>query len=101
MDGLSGGARPPAGHSGFPVVREVGPGAQVPDGLLHAGGVARGWPLQEGGPYGRTQPSPPHPRRGRTPGTPGNTPYHRIHRMELSCSLRKSLYKGTEWKGVF
>ncbi|KAJ1527497.1 hypothetical protein ONE63_007469 [Megalurothrips usitatus] len=71
MDAVAQRARPAARHRGLAVVGEVGPGAPLPHRLLHAGGVARGRPLQEGDPRGRHLAPAAHPGRGRRPGDAG------------------------------
>lgn len=45
-----------SGHRRFSVVGQVGVGAQVPNGLVHAGGKPRRWSVQKRDIRGRSQP---------------------------------------------
>lgn len=71
MDAVQGCARSPAGHRRFSVVRKIRPGSQVPDGLLYAGGVPGGRPVQEGDPCRRTELPSSNPGRREPSGIAG------------------------------
>jgi len=64
MDDFSIGTRFEAGNRWFPQLGKVGPGASLSHGILHAGGVARGRSLQEGGLHRRPELLAAHTRRG-------------------------------------
>jgi len=65
MDVVPVGARSASGHRRLAVVRQVGAGAQVPDGLVHAGRKPGRGSLQERDIRGRSQSSVVDQRRGR------------------------------------
>ena len=71
MDTVARRSRHPAGHRGLPLLGQVRPGPPVPDGQLHAGGVAGGREVQEGDRRGRPELPPPHQGRGRAPRAAG------------------------------
>jgi len=71
MDVVPVGAGLASGHRRFPVVRQVGAGAQIPNGVVHAGRESRRWPVQERDIRGRSQSPVVDQRRGRFAGTTG------------------------------
>lgn len=71
MDVVSVGAGLASGHRRFPVVRQVGAGAQIPDRVVHAGRESRRWPVQKRDIRGRSQSLAVDQRRGRFAGATG------------------------------
>ena len=73
MDAVSRRPRHSAGDRWVSVVRQVRPGAPLPDRVIHAGGVSGGREIQKRGRRRRTFVSPPHQRRRRTARTAGES----------------------------
>lgn len=72
MDDRQDSTRAAAGHRGLAELWQIDAGAPVPDGRVHPGRVARGWPIQEGGVHRESKPFAVDTRRGRTTRNAGN-----------------------------
>lgn len=71
MDDLTVGAGHSTGDRGQSQFGQVGAGPPIPDRIVHAGGIARGWPLQEGNPNRQPELPAADTGRGRPTGDAG------------------------------
>ena len=72
MDDITHSARAAVGYRGFAELWKIDAGAPVLDWRVHPGGIARGWPLQEGGVHRQSKPFVVDTRRRRTTRNAGN-----------------------------
>ena len=85
MDAVSRRPRHSAGDRWVSVVRQVRPGAPLPDRVIHAGGVSGGREIQKGGRRRRSLVSPSHQRRGGTTRAAGNVHYANYFTEKLNA----------------
>lgn len=89
MDVVPVGAGPAAGHRRFAVVRQVGAGAQIPDGFVYAGRKSGRRPFQKRDIRGRPQSPVVDPGRRRFAGVAGesSSSCYVMKIIKLDCGL--------------
>lgn len=88
MDVVPVGTGPAAGHRRFAVVRQVGAGAQIPDGFVHAGRKSGRRPFQERDIRGRPQSPVVDPGRRRFAGVAGESSLcYVLNFIKFDCGL--------------